>query len=74
MARNADDGPRAASSSERRASRNECRVEDQLRSRIRDLHLTPALNLALHWLEVPLDAVYLDREGIDQVEALRVFR
>jgi len=51
---------------------NKSRVEDQLRSGIGDLRLTPALDLALHRLEVPLNPVHSDRERIDQVEALAV--
>ena len=48
------------------------RVEDQLRLGIADLSLAPALDLALHGLEVPLNPVHADRERINQVEALGV--
>jgi hypothetical protein len=48
------------------------RVEDQLRLGIADLGLAPRFDLALHRLEVPLDAVNSNGEGIDQVEALGV--
>ncbi len=46
---------------------NECRVEDQLRAGIGDLRLTPALDLALHRLEIPLDAVHSNGKGIDKI-------
>jgi len=49
---------------------NKGRVEDQLRLSISDLRLVPRLDLALHWFEVPLDAVYSNRERIDEVEGL----
>jgi hypothetical protein len=39
---------------------NKCRVKDQLRLGIGDLCLAPRLDLALHRLEVPLDAVHPD--------------
>jgi hypothetical protein len=51
---------------------NECRVEGHLRRRIGDLGLAPALDLPPHRLEVTLDAVYSDRQRIDQIETLGV--
>jgi hypothetical protein len=45
------------------------RVEDQIRSVIRDLHLSPQLNLTLRF-EVPLNPVHSNRERVNQIEAL----
>ena len=36
------------------------------------LCLSPALDLAPHRLEISLDAIYANREGVDQVETLGV--
>ncbi len=35
-------------------------------------HLPPQLRLALRRLEVPLDPIHANREGVDQVETLDV--
>jgi hypothetical protein len=51
---------------------NEGGVEDQLRRLVGDLRLPPRFNLALQWLEVPLNPVHADRERVNQVEALGV--
>jgi len=51
---------------------DEGRVENQLRLGVGDLRLLPVFDLALHRLEVPLDAVHTYRERVDQVEALAV--
>ena len=51
---------------------DERRVSDEFRLGIRDLGLPPALDLAPHGLEIPLDAIHFYREHVDQVEALRV--
>jgi hypothetical protein len=45
------------------------RVEDQIRSVIRDLRLSPQLNLTLRF-EVPLNPVHSNRERANQIEAL----
>ncbi len=47
-------------------------VRDQFRLGVDDLCLPPALDLASHWLEIPLDATQAYRECVDQVEALGV--
>jgi hypothetical protein len=44
-------------------------VKYQFRLLVRDLGLPPPLDLAPHWLEIPLDAIYANRERVDQVEA-----
>ncbi len=49
-------------------------VENQFCALVGDLSLPPQLRLALHRLDVPLDAVYSNGERIDQVEALTVLR
>jgi len=36
------------------------------------LGLPPAVDLAPHRLEIPLDAIYANREGVNQVETLGV--
>jgi hypothetical protein len=51
---------------------DEGRVEDQLRLGVGELRLLPELDLALHRLEVSLNAVHTYGEGVDQVEALAV--
>jgi len=47
-------------------------VEDQFRLLVGDLCLPSTLHLAPHWLEIPLDAIYANREGVNQVETLGV--
>ena len=47
-------------------------IEDQLRTLIGDLSTAPLLDLVLHRLKVPLDAVYAHGKRIDQVEVLAV--
>src|SRR5215472_4305150 len=42
---------------------DKCRVADQLRLRIADLSLAPGLDLTLHRLKVPLDAVHSVRRA-----------
>ncbi len=56
-----------ASLDRKRLGTNSCGDQDL------DLRLTPALDLVLHRLEVPLNAVHSNGKGIDQVEALGVF-
>ena len=51
---------------------DERRIKDQLGPLIGDLRLPPVFNLALHGFEVPLDPVYSDRKGVNQIEALAV--
>ena len=48
-------------------------VKDQLRLLVRDPCLPPVVDLAPHRLEIPLNAIYANRERVDQVEALGVF-
>ena len=47
-------------------------VKDQFRLLVGDLCLPPALDLTPHGLEISLDAIYSNRERVDQVEALGV--
>jgi hypothetical protein len=47
-------------------------VKDQFRLLAGDLGLPPPFDLAPHRLEIPLDAIYANRERVDQVEALGV--
>ena len=51
---------------------DERRVQDQPCGIVGDLRLPPQFNLALQWLEVPLDSVHSDGKGINQIEALAV--
>jgi hypothetical protein len=44
-------------------------VKDQFRLLVGDLCLPPRLDLAPHRLEIPLNAIYANRERVDQVEA-----
>jgi hypothetical protein len=53
---------------------NERPVYNQLGCCARELPGSPRLDLPPHRLEVPLHAVDADRDGIDQREALEVFR
>jgi len=43
---------------------DKCRVQDQFPLLIGDLGLPPPLHLAPHWLEIPLDAIYANRERV----------
>ena len=47
-------------------------VKDQFRLLVGDLCLPSTLHMAPHWLEIPLDAIYANRERVNQVEALGV--
>jgi len=52
------------------------RVKDEFRLLVGDLCLPPRLDLPPHRLEIPLDAIYANRERVDlsiRVEALGVF-
>ncbi len=51
---------------------DECCIKDQLGSLIADLRLPPVFDLALHGLEVPLDAIQANCQCVDQIEALAV--
>ena len=53
---------------------NERPVYDELGCCARQLLGSPRLDLPPHRLEIPLHAVHADRDGIDQREALGVFR
>ena len=44
-------------------------VKDQFRLLVGDLGLPPRLDLAPHRLEISLDAIYANRERVNQVEA-----
>ena len=47
-------------------------VKNQFRLLVGDLCLPPLLHLAPHRFEIPLDAIYANRERVDQVEILGV--
>jgi len=49
-------------------------IEDQLRSFVSDLRLTPLLHLTTHRLEASLNPINAYRERVDQIEALGVLR
>jgi hypothetical protein len=51
---------------------NECFVDDELRIAIRELGLSPSLDVGAHGFEVPLHPVNADCEGVGDDEVLRV--
>ena len=51
---------------------DECGIEDQLGPLIGELCLSPVFDLALHGLEVSLDAVHTNCQGVDEIKTLAV--